>query len=320
MLFLVISMTKKFIAKTPPKKKHRFKHFLFLLTFLLSCYFTFTYLEQKSYKISNKVLVKFLLKEQTPYIKQELGILEKAKKLVTEPTFLLNKNYKGLVKLEQEVKHEEQKKQQEKSPPLIYIYNSHQTEQYAPSSIAEYSVTPTVLVGSYILEERLEQNGFETLVEERSIKDVLNQNHWNYNNSYQASRIYLNEVKSKNPSIKYFIDFHRDSLNYEKTTTMINNKSYAKLIFLIGLENPNYEKNLAFTEKLNARLNEKYKGLSKGIYKKGGKGVNGVYNQDNSEYTILLEVGGKDNKIEEVLNSVDAFSEVFSEVITSSES
>lgn len=313
-------MTKKFISKTHTKKKHRLRHLLLLLSFIISCYLTFTYLEQKSYKISNKVLVKFLLKEQTPHIKQELGLLEKVEQLVTKPTFLLNSNYKGLVKLEKEVKKEEKKKQKEEKPPLIYIYNSHQTEEYAPSSIAEYSVTPTVLVGSYILEERLEQNGLETLVEERSIKDVIKQNNWNYNASYQASRIYLNEVKQKSPTIKYFIDLHRDSLDYNRTTVTMNNKSYAKLLFLIGLENPNYEKNLAFTEKINQRLNEKYPTLSKGIYKKGGKGVNGVYNQDNSEFTILLEVGGPDNKIEEVLNSLNAFSEVFSEVITSSES
>ena len=118
---------------------------------------------------------------------------------------------------------------------------------------------------------------------------------------------------------KYFIDFHRDSVSYDKTTIKIGEKSYAKLLFLIGLENPNYQKNLAFTEKLTTLLDEKYPGLSKGIYKKGGVGVNGVYNQDNSEYTILLEVGGPDNKIEEVLNSVNAFSEVFREVITTNE-
>ena len=270
--------------------------------------------------MSNKVLVKFLLKQENAHIKEETGIIGKVKKVVSNPTFLLNQNYKGLVKLEKEVKKEE--KEKEKTPPktpLVYIYNSHQTEEYAPSSVAEYSVTPTVLVGSYILEERLEEKGFPTIVEERSIKDILRKNQWNYNYSYKASRIYLDEIKNNNPSIQYFIDFHRDSLAYDKTTTNINGKTYAKLIFLIGLENPNYAKNLAFTEKLNNLLQERYPGLCKGIYKKGGEGVNGVYNQDSSDYTILLEVGGPDNKIDEVLNSVNAFSEVFSEVIHTNE-
>ena len=39
-------------------------------------------------------------------------------------------------------------------------------------------------------------------------------------------------------------------------------------------------------------LNENYKGISRGIYRKKGKGVNGVYNQDFSSYCFLIEVGG----------------------------
>ena len=77
----------------------------------------------------------------------------------------------------------------------------------------------------------------------------------------------------------------------------------------------NYQENLAFTEKINNKLNEKYPNLSKGIYKKQGKGVNGVYNQDFSPYTILVEMGGPENKIDEVLNTSLAFAECFLEVI-----
>lgn len=315
------AMGKKFIAKKQKRKKHKIKFLIFALCFVMSVYTTYEYLAQRNFKISNQVLVKFLLKEQNSHIKEKTGVLEKIKKIVTNPTFLINQNYKGLVKLEQEVKKENKIKKLKTNieEPFIYVYNSHQTEEYAPSSVAEYSVTPTVLVGSYILEERLENAGFETLVEERSIKNLLNEKKWNYNYSYNASRIYLNDVRQSYPTLKYFIDFHRDSLSYEKTTIELEGKSYAKLLFLIGLENPNYEKNLAFTEKITNLLDQKYPGLCKGIYKKGGEGVNGVYNQDNSEYTILLEVGGQDNKITEVLNSVNAFSEVFSEVISVNE-
>ena len=81
------------------------------------------------------------------------------------------------------------------------------------------------------------------------------------------------------------------------------------------MENPNYKENLAFTEKINNLLDEKYKGLSKGIYKKSGQGVNGIYNQDFSKYTILIEIGGYENTTKEVLNTTIAFSECFMEVI-----
>ena len=76
---------------------------------------------------------------------------------------------------------------------------------------------------------------------------------------------------------------------------------------------------MSFTEKINEKLNEKYPSLSKGIYKKEGEGVNGVYNQDFSPYTILVEMGGPDNTIDEVLNTSLAFAECFLEVISENE-
>ena len=66
---------------------------------------------------------------------------------------------------------------------------------------------------------------------------------------------------------------------------------------------------------LSQKIVEKYPTLSRGIYKKGGPGVNGIYNQDFSSYTILIEIGGYENTTVEVLNSLLVFSECFMEVI-----
>lgn len=203
----------------------------------------------------------------------------------------------------------------EESPPLIYLYNSHQTEEYKPSTYAEFSVNPTVIMNDYILEDIFNKNGLKTIVEESSVKEILNRNNWSYVYSYNASRVLLEESIIKYPTLKYFIDVHRDSLPHNRTTITIDNKDYAKVIFLIGLENPKYIENLEFTEKINNKINELYPGLSKGIYKKEGPGVNGVYNQDFSKYTILIEVGGYENTTNEVLNTLIAFSKCFMEVI-----
>ena len=86
-------------------------------------------------------------------------------------------------------------------------------------------------------------------------------------------------------------------------------------IIMVDGENENYLANLEFTERINNKMNEKYPGLSKGIYKKSGPLVNGVYNQDFSSFTILLEVGGFESTTTEVLNSSLAFAECFLEVI-----
>ena len=198
---------------------------------------------------------------------------------------------------------------------IIYVYNTHQSEEYAPNSFLEQEINPTVMMASFIMEDVFNKNNYKTLVEERSIKEILNRNKWKYYRSYDASRIYLEDSKEKYKTLKYFIDVHRDSLEKEKTTITINDKNYAKIIFLLGGENPNYLENKEFIEKINNKIIEKYPNLSKGIYKKEGAGVNGVYNQDNSKYTILVEIGGYENTTDEVLNTTLAFTECFLEVI-----
>ena len=309
-------MKKKFISKRRKHKKLKFKFLLFLLLFILSIYKSFRYLLKSNIKIDNKEFVELLLANniEENKITKFIGSINKNYK----PVNLLSTNYYELVDTKKK-KVNVNSNSNSNSLPLIYIYNSHQTEEYLPSNFIESEVKPTVMMADYIMEDIFNKNNFNTIVEERSIKQKLNENNWKYYKSYDASRIYIDDTKTNNPSIKYFIDVHRDSLKRDKTTVEINGKSYAKTIFLIGLENANYNENLEFTTKINDKLNEKYPNLSKGIYKKGGEGVNGVYNQDNSKYTILLEIGGPENNTTEVLNSTLAFADCFMEVISTNE-
>lgn len=302
-------MKKRFYSKKN-KKKNRVKRIIFLLVFVLSIYISYQILDERNKKIDQKELVQLLLspKKETNIIKQIISLFIPTKEETIKT--MLDTTYKGLIKEEQTIPVTKEEK-----PPLIYIYNSHQTEEYTPSNFVEYSVMPTVQMNNYILEEKLEEANYNTIVEEKSIKQVLNEHGWNYAGSYNASRIFLEEAKDNYPTLKYFIDVHRDSLPKERTTVTIDNKNFASILFLIGLENPNYSENLAFTEKINEKINEKYPTLSKGIYKKQGEGVNGVYNQDFSPFTILVEMGGPENTIDEILNTSLAFSECLIEVI-----
>ena len=261
-------------------------------------------------EITNKDFINILVDYSLPKTKKELSYKLLTSKLINYKENTLNYLNKNL----------RQKKaipviKEESKDPLIYIYNTHQTEEYETSTILDYSIKPTVTITNYILEEIFNKNKLYTYVEESNIKEILNKNSWNYSYSYKATRILLEQRKQEYPTLKYFIDIHRDSITKDKTTININNKSYAKILFLIGLENPNYQENLSFTEKLNNLINQKYPNLSKGIYKKGGPGVNGVYNQDFSKYLILVEMGGYQNTPIEVLNSSLALAECFMEVI-----
>lgn len=200
-----------------------------------------------------------------------------------------------------------------KEIPIIYIYNTHQTEKY--SATQPVNVSFSVLDASYLLQQELKKYNISSIVENGSIKDILNTNNWNYASSYKVSRMYLESAKKKNPSLIYFIDLHRDSANKKVTTVTINGKTYARTMFLLGLENNNYSQNEKILNKLESWLNEFYPGLSRGVYKKEGPGVNGVYNQDFSPNSILIEVGGVDNTTIEVSNTIEVIAKMLNEYI-----
>ena len=122
-----------------------------------------------------------------------------------------------------------------------------------------------------------------------------------------------------NPSLKYFVDLHRDAGTYSSTTTEIAGEKYAKMLFVIGLDYDTYEYNLDFAENLKSKLVAIDPSLCRGIMKKTGKGVNGVYNQDYSKNAILIEVGGQYNNINEVDNSLRVFADVLSAYIKEEE-
>ncbi len=310
-------MKKRFLTKIKRRKKiPYFSSFLCIIIL-----FVFLILNNSSLKITNTKLLSIILsnsKFSSTNSSVPISLKNKAKDLYINPSsyLLLNQNLvKEVILPTQKEEHPPPKKE-----PLIYLYNSHQTEEYAASSFLEYTIKPTVMISNYIMQEKFTSANYPTIVEERSIKEILNNNSWAYSYSYKASRIYLEDIKKTNPTLKYFIDIHRDSLPKDRTTITINDKNYARILLLIGLENQNYEANLKFSETLHQKLNEKYPNISKGIYKKSGPGVNGIYNQDFSPYTILVEMGGYENTTTEVMNSSLAFADVFLEVISSYES
>lgn len=281
------------------KRKHKFrklKVLSFILVGLASFSVTINVLRKKVTKVLDPSnYIDYLLK--TGFNNQV------SKSILKSPLDIENIS---LVNNEEEVKSNE---------PLIYIYNTHDEEAYYNSYLNPYNIVPDVKLASYYFQERLKDLGIESVVEKRKIKDVLEENGWNYRYSYNASRVYLEEVSKNNPSIEYFIDLHRDSVGKDKTTTTINGKSYARVMFLVGLEHENYQKNLDLATRLNELISQFDSTLSRGIYQKEGPGVNGIYNQDFSSKAILIEVGGQYNTIEEVANTIEVIARVLKDYL-----
>jgi stage II sporulation protein P len=86
-------------------------------------------------------------------------------------------------------------------------------------------------------------------------------------------------------------------------------------MFVIGTANPNYKENKKFADALNAILNKKYPGMSRGVLLKSSHQGNGEYNQSVSPGSLLMEFGGVNNTLEENLNTSEAFADVFAEYL-----
>lgn len=337
---------RRFKAK---KKKNRsmgkLKYIIYILLIYFGCNLTFNYLKTKKFNISNPSLINFLLSDTNHVLKKEYNsstFINNFFKLfsnvdINNPVSALDGEiYSSVVKIDNSNEHddsydninelervskyiEDPNPEDKSDDPIVYIYNSHQLENYSTNNSEIYNIKPNVMMTSYMLREKLNDYGIPSLVEEANINELLRVNGWSGSSAYKASKLLVEDAKEKNKSLKYFIDVHRDSVKRSATTIEINGVTYAKLYFVIGLENPNYKYNMEFATKLDKMLNDEYKGISKGILAKEGKGVNGVYNQNLDKNLLLIEFGGVDNTIDEVKNTVEVVAKKLSEYIKNNE-
>ena len=272
----------------------KIKFILFCLFFLISFYITGS-------KILNTSLINYLIydEEQISSIKYNNMLKEISKSIVNdvvkETTILdnniiINKNNSSFVNL---IKKDDYK---------VYIYNTHDEEGYSNKGFEVYNTTPTVKLASYMLKDELKNLGINALVEERPVIKEIKKQGLPYYYSYDISNKYCKEIKEKYPSIIYFIDLHRDGIDKSLSTVTINNKTYAKMMFLLGMNHSNSNKNLEVVTKLNNYLNDNYKGLMRSIYKRNDI----TYYQELSSHNFIIEIGGQDNTYQEVYNSVKA--------------
>ena len=109
-------------------------------------------------------------------------------------------------------------------------------------------------------------------------------------------------------------DIHRDSGERHQTTVEINGKSVSRITFAVSHLSSKYEENRHIAELFHNKLEEKYPGISRGIYI-GGKKTQNTYNQDLFGNSLLFEIGGAENTLEEEYRSVEILSEVIDDVL-----
>lgn len=287
-------MTRRFVAKN--RKYKSIKAILWLLIVILSFWIFISILFKN--KLDNSILASKLSNNA---IKLGLNIGESHEFNLLNPKdiFNLSLNYK----LDSEVIYNSEFLEVDEKnvvKPRIYIYNSHDTEGYDSSILNAYNISYTVKVASLILKEYLSDYGIESFVETESMEEYLNNQGLDYGYSYQASRYYIDKRREEYPSLELFIDIHRDSPPKYATTAYYNDLAYAKVIFIMGVGYDGAEENIAMAEYLNAKLPAE---ITRGVSLGNGYGVIGAFNQDIGAKSMLIEIGGIDNTIDEINNT-----------------
>ncbi|MEE3953452.1 stage II sporulation protein P [Peribacillus frigoritolerans] len=140
-----------------------------------------------------------------------------------------------------------------------------------------------------------------------------------YSNIYDISGEEVQTVLDKNKNLKLIIDIHRDTQLKEATTIRIDGKDVASVSFVVSENSPNFKENRKIAKLFHQKLEKKYPGLSRGVLLKTSQTRNPYkqkfYNQDLFGNSLLLQIGGVENTIEEENRSVELIAEVIDELL-----
>jgi stage II sporulation protein P len=212
-------------------------------------------------------------------------------------------------------------KQTTNGKKVVYIYQSHSYESYLPllkdakvpdDAYTQKSEANMIAVGE-MLKKELEKQGIGVQHDTSNVAKLLSDRGLDHGSAYQVSRDIVKEAMASNDDLQLIFDLHRDAARKKETTVTINKKSYARIMFVLGEANKNYEQNEKMATELHNLLDEKYPGLSRGVIPKNKLVGDGVYNQDLSPNSIVIEFGGVDNTMEELSRTAAALADVISD-------
>ncbi len=201
--------------------------------------------------------------------------------------------------------------------PTVLIYHTHTTEAYAKTALYNYIETSQWRTDDNTMNIVTVGERLKTLLAEygiAAIHDTTNHEPPKLATSYSRSVETMEKYKSKYPSLKLFIDVHRDAYGNEeaglKDVVIINGKEVAKLMFVVGTgegatgtgfgEKPDFPSNYALAKTLTNELQSFDVDLVRKIRVKTGR-----YNQHVANHCILVEVGHNANTLDQALNAVE---------------
>lgn len=195
------------------------------------------------------------------------------------------------------------------SEPQVLVMHTHATENYRMSAGLWYLPTDTArstdrdinmcAVGR-VITDTLNAAGINTLHDE-----TLN-DYPSYTGSYGNSRAVVQQYLAQYPSIKVVLDVHRDAIESDGTrmapVCTVNGRQSAQVMIICGCDNgstvtlPNWRQNLRFAAAWETAMEAMYPGFTRPMmfsYR--------FYNQDLTTGSLLIEIGGHGNNLNEAL-------------------
>jgi len=199
--------------------------------------------------------------------------------------------------------------------PLVGLYHTHTAESFVPSAGATHKPGgqqgDIVDVGKALV-NRLGNYGVGTM-QSTKIHDYPS-----FMKAYNASENTVKNMLSENASIQMLFDIHRDAEKRENYIATVNGVQVARIMIIVatgqeGLPQPNWQSNHAFAKLIDAKMNQRYPGVSRGIRMDDWR-----YNQQLHPRALLLEVGCQENTKEEAERGIELFGDILAEIIAES--
>ena len=200
--------------------------------------------------------------------------------------------------------------EKDSAAPQVLIMHTHATEDYrlsaglwfAPGDGARSTDRSINMCAvGRVMADTLNAAGICTLHDE-----TLN-DYPSYTGSYANSRAVVQQYLAQYPSIKVVLDVHRDAIERENGTRCapvctVDGRQAAQVMIICGCDNgtsvqlPAWRQNLRFAAAWERSMAAKYPGFTRPVlfsYR--------FYNQDLTTGSLLIEIGGHGNNLNEAL-------------------
>ena len=194
--------------------------------------------------------------------------------------------------------------------PQVLVMHTHATEDYrlsaglwfAPGDGARSTdCSVNMCAVGRVVADTLNAAGINTLHDE-----TLN-DYPSYTGSYANSRAVVQQYLARYPSIKVVLDVHRDAIETESGSRYapvctVDGRQAAQVMIICGCDNgttvrlPGWRQNLRFAAAWERSMEEMYPGFTRPVlfsYR--------FYNQDLTTGSLLIEIGGHGNNLNEAL-------------------